>query len=251
MGAVGVTVCVCPDVLRTMPSKALELASYDIFKRLLSSLRKHDTDEPLLPRGLISTVSGAMAGGVPPPEGRLQLAFLSPVRARCCCTGLATSFPLYPLETARTRMTVDGEVSRNIINWTCSLQLQEGVTQLCPCRPTRRWSRRCAHWFVRRASQCCTRQAHCVCAVSLTACRNSEPQCPLICAAGLQHQHHWCPALHHHQACHSTPAGSAPQARTAGTEVSTDRLALYDSLKGWYRKACHSTPARSDACHRP
>ena len=49
-------------MLRTMPSKAIELTCFDVFKRVLSSARNPDTGNTLMPPALISTVSGALAG---------------------------------------------------------------------------------------------------------------------------------------------------------------------------------------------
>lgn len=54
------------DVLRTMPSKAIELASFDLYKKLFASLRPRGTDGKHHPSGLGVTLAGALAGEIPP-----------------------------------------------------------------------------------------------------------------------------------------------------------------------------------------
>ena len=50
------------DVLRTMPSKAIELASFDLYKKAFGSLRPKGADGKRHPSGLGVTVAGALAG---------------------------------------------------------------------------------------------------------------------------------------------------------------------------------------------
>ena len=51
----------CPaDVLRTMPSKAIELASFDMYKKTLGRLRPGGSSSH--PGGLATGFAGALAG---------------------------------------------------------------------------------------------------------------------------------------------------------------------------------------------
>lgn len=54
---------VMPDVLRTMPSKAIELTSYDVYKRFLSHTDLR-TGKKRPPGPVASFMAGALAGEI-------------------------------------------------------------------------------------------------------------------------------------------------------------------------------------------
>ena len=117
------------------------------------SVRKPNSEETLLPPALISTIAGAAAGApacvanvtlplcslqrtpAGHPLALLQLEWRAPpIPERSAGAGLATSFPLYPLETARTRMTVDGEVYKTLGQTFRTIVSQEGFGALYRAR---------------------------------------------------------------------------------------------------------------------
>ncbi|KAK9789573.1 hypothetical protein WJX73_002973 [Symbiochloris irregularis] len=88
------------DVLRTMPSKAIELASYDLYKRLLS--RKDHTGRRRSPGPVASTVAGAAAG-------------------------MTSGVLLFPLETVRTRLAVNSKKYTSISTTVRTIARDEGL----------------------------------------------------------------------------------------------------------------------------
>ncbi|CAK0749761.1 hypothetical protein CVIRNUC_001936 [Coccomyxa viridis] len=76
------------DVLRTMPSKAIELASFDMYKKTLGRLRPGGSSSH--PGGLATGFAGALAG-------------------------LTSTLAMFPLETIRTRLAVDPKKYRNML----------------------------------------------------------------------------------------------------------------------------------------
>lgn len=85
------------DVLRTMPSKAIELASFDLYKKLLSV-----NGEGKAPGGLVTSLAGAMAG-------------------------ITSTVAMFPLETARTRLAVNSRQYKNMFHCLSSVAKQEGL----------------------------------------------------------------------------------------------------------------------------
>ena len=85
------------DVLRTMPSKAIELASYDIYKRLLSC-KDPSTGQRRVPGAAASTVAGALAGARACPNhslpGHIVASSLAPKSLLCpvVCVYCLSSF---------------------------------------------------------------------------------------------------------------------------------------------------------------
>ncbi|EIE24257.1 mitochondrial carrier [Coccomyxa subellipsoidea C-169] len=90
------------DVLRTMPSKAIELASFDLYKKAFANFRPKGADGKQHPSGLGVTVAGALAG-------------------------VTSTLAMFPLETVRTRLAVDHKTYRNVFTAFRIIFGQEGV----------------------------------------------------------------------------------------------------------------------------
>ncbi|GAB4823941.1 hypothetical protein N2152v2_010987 [Parachlorella kessleri] len=96
------------DVARTVPSKAIELASYEAFKKGLRKWKQRD-GQHVLPDAIVGLLAGGMAG-------------------------VLSTLATYPLETVRTRLAVTGPGScagvNNVLECVAKLTAEEGPRSL-------------------------------------------------------------------------------------------------------------------------
>ncbi|KAL4448110.1 hypothetical protein ABPG75_005329 [Micractinium tetrahymenae] len=92
------------DVLRTIPSRAIELSCYEWYKRVLRRWNRKHNDELHVPDKLVATLAGGLAG-------------------------VTASVAVYPLETARTRMAL-GTAHGHFLSAAAGIASREGVGAL-------------------------------------------------------------------------------------------------------------------------
>ena len=150
------------DVLRTMPSKAIELASFDMYKKTLGRLRPGGSSAH--PGGFATGFAGALAGAHSyqrtcsyPPHAHVQpyrpprfagsegesSGTLGAASLSGCAeaeghlfAGLTSTLAMFPLETIRTRLAVDPKKYRNMLGAFQTVVEAEGVGALYRVRPT-------------------------------------------------------------------------------------------------------------------
>ena len=150
------------DVLRTMPSKAIELASFDMYKKTLGRLRPGGSSAH--PGGFATGFAGALAGAHTyqhtssyPPHAHVQpyrppgfvasvgesSGTLGAASISGCAeaeghlfVGLTSTLAMFPLETIRTRLAVDPKKYRNMLGAFQTVVEAEGIGALYRVRPT-------------------------------------------------------------------------------------------------------------------